>query len=294
MVRRPRGGSRQAPRPALVALAFGGVAFTAIQLIVGTQAGLFPIPGSDEYVWDRVGDAIWTGAPIYYRAPNPIDSFWYTPPIAVLFGFLSWLPVVAQHWLFFVAKVISLRVIGGSWLGAGIACWFPLVAFELGGGNFNLIIAAAIVLAIHRKPSFAVIGALAKFGPGLAIDPRDWRRSAALLAVMLAISLPWLHLWPEWVAHLVANLGLPLGYQIPIPLAVRLLAALLLLVAVRRTWARALAATIAIPAFYWGSLVVLIAPVAIVVRERIEARRRLVPAGVSAPTESATIPEPAA
>lgn len=279
----------KAPGRLVLALALGGVAFTAIQLIVGSQAGLFPIPGGDELIWDRVGDAIWSGAPIYYLAPVPTDSFWYAPPVAVLFGLTSWLPVVAQHWLFTVLKVLSLRVIGGSWVGAGIACWFPLVAFELGGGNFNLLIAAAIILAVNRRPEAAVLGALAKFGPGLAIDLRDWRRALVVLAVFVALTIPWLHLWPEWVAHLIANIGFPLGPQIPISFPVRAVAALAILVAFRTRWARAVAATIAIPAFYWGSLVVLIAPLAIVLRDR-QARRREV-AGAFA---SAPVAEPAA
>lgn len=278
MLRRPQDGTRRPPKPALVALALGGVAFTAVQLIVGTQAGLFPIPGGDELIWDRVGDAIWTGVPIYYLAPNPTDSFWYSPPLAVVFGLVSWLPIVLQHWLFTVLKVIALRVIGGSWVGAGIACWFPLVAFELGGGNFNLLIAAGIVAAIRRKPDLAVLGTFAKFGPGLAIDPRDWRRVLALSLVLVAMTLPWLRLWPEWIGHLIANLGLPLGPQVPISFPVRLLAGLAILAAFRTTWARALAATIAIPAFYWGSLVVLIAPIAILLREgRLRRRPELVP-----------------
>src|SRR5437868_5365370 len=197
----------------------------AARLIVGMKAGLFPIPGGDELIWDRVGDAVWSGAPIYYLAPNPTDSFWYAPPLAVLFATVSWLPLVLQHWLFTVLKIASLRLIAGSWVGAGIACWFPLVAFELGGGNFNLLIAAAIVLAVRGRPRLAVLGALAKFGPALAIDPRDWRKALPVAVVALAITLPWLHLWPEWVAHLVANLGLPLGPQVPIPFSVRLVAA---------------------------------------------------------------------
>jgi hypothetical protein len=256
------------PRPLLVGLSFGGVAFTAIQLVVGTRAGLFPIPGGDELIWDRVGDAIWSGAPIYYNAPTLTDSFWYAPPVAVIFGLLSWMPVVLQHWLYTILKILSLRLIAGSWLGAGIACWFPLVAFELGGGNFNLLIAAGIVAAIGRRPELATLGAFAKFGPGLAIDPRDWRRTLAVGLVLVAITLPWLELWPAWATHLIGNLGTPLGPQIPVSFPVRLVAAIAILVAFRTTWARALAATIAIPAFYWGSLVVLIAPVAILVRER--------------------------
>ena len=266
---------RPTPLP-LVALAFGGVAFTAVQLVVGMQSGLFPIPGSDELVWDRVGDSIWSGVPIYYVAPNPIDSFWYAPPLAVVFGFLSWMPVVVQHWLFTVLKLLSLRVIGGSWIGAGIACWFPLVAFELGGGNFNLLVAAGIILAIQRKPDLAVLSAFAKFGPGLALDPRDWRRVLVGGLALVAITLPWLGLWPQWIEHLIGHIGMPLGFQVPIPLPVRLIAALALVIGVRTGWARALGATIAIPAFYWGSLVVLIAPVAIWLRERRDAKPQLV------------------
>jgi hypothetical protein len=260
--------ARRKPSRLLVALSFGGVAFTAVQLIVGMAAGMFPIPGADELIWDRVGDAIWTGAPIYYNAPILSDSFWYAPPIAVIFGFLSWLPIVAQHWLFTAVRILSLRVIAGSWVGAGIACWFPLVAFELGGGNFNLLIAAAIVAAIiPRRPELAVLTTLAKFGPGLAIHPRDWRRAALLLAALVAITIPWLHLWPEWANHVLSNAGTTIGLEIPIPFWVRLTAAAVVLIAFRTAWARALAATIAIPAFYWGSLVVLIAPVAIAIRQ---------------------------
>jgi hypothetical protein len=266
VIRGPDG--RPAHRAWVVALAFGGIAFTAIQLIVGSQAGLFPIPGGDELIWDRVGDAIWTGAPIYYVAPNPTDSFWYAPPLAVIFGLLSWMPVVLQHWLFTVVRVLSFRVIAGSWVGAAIACWFPLVAFELGGGNFNLLIAAAIVAATQRRPSLAVLGAFAKFGPGLAIDIRDWRRALIVGFALVVLTIPWLYLWPAWATHLIANIGNPLGLQVPISFPIRLACAVIVLLAFRTAWARAFAASIAIPAFYWGSLVVLIAPVAIWVRQR--------------------------
>ena len=257
---------RQPPAPWKVALSLGGVAFVVVQLIVGSQAGLFPIPGGDELIWDRVGDAVWTGAPIYYRAPNPTDSFWYAPPLAVVFGTISWLPVVLQHWLFTLLKIGAMRVIAGSWLGAGIACWFPLVAFEFGGGNFNLLIAASIVAAVRGAPQLAVLGALAKFGPALAIHPRDWRKVVPIAAAALVITLPWLHLWPEWISHVVANIGSPLGPQIPIPFWARLVAAAALLLLARSGWSRALAATLAIPAFYWGSLVILLAPLAILLR----------------------------
>ena len=138
------------------------------------------------------------------------------------------------------------------------------------------MIAAGIVAAIHRRPELAVIGAFAKLAPGLALDPRDWRRVLVTGALAVAITLPWLHLWPEWIAQLLLFAGLPLGPQVPIPFPVRLVAALAILLAFRTPWARALAATIAIPAFYWGSLVVLIAPVAILIREARLRRPRLI------------------
>ena len=253
-----------------IALSFGGVAFVVLQLVIGAQMGIFPVPGRDEFIWDRVGDALWTGAPVYYNAANLIDSFVYAPPLAVAFGLLSWLPLVAQHWLFFVVRILALRVIAGSWVGAGIACWFPLVAFDLGGGNFNLLVAGSIVAAVFGRPSLAVWTGLAKFAPLLAIHPRDWKPALVTLAIAVGSTLPWLYLWPQWAGLLIADFGDPgvLGPQIPIPWVLRLAVAAGLLLFVRARWARALAATFAIPAFYWASLVVLIAPLAVLARDR--------------------------
>lgn len=277
-----RGSQRRYSRMVL-ALSFGGAAFVVVQLVVGSQVGLFPVPSLDELIWDRVGDSVWTGVPIYYNADPLPNSFWYAPPWAVLFATLSWMPVALQHWLFFIARIASLRVIAGSWVGAGLACWFPLVAFDVGGGNFNLPIAAFIVMAVYGRPQLAVWGGFAKFGPGLAIDPRDWRKALPILLVALAITIPWLHLWPEWIAHLVSNIGSPLGPQVPVPLPIRLAIAAALLVLVRARWARALAATIAIPAFYWGSIVVLIAPLAVAIRDRSRVSRSPAPATAGTP-----------
>ena len=264
-----RSGRRHS-RIALV-LSFGGVAFALVQLFIGSQAGIFPIPGRDVLIWDRVGDALWTGGSVYGHANVATDSFVYAPPIAVVFGFVSWLPIEVQHLLFVLVRVLSLRVIAGSWVGAGIACWFPLVAFDLGGGNFNLLVAAAIVAAVFGRPHLAVWTGLAKVGPVLAIHPRDWRPAAVMLGIAVLVTLPWLHLWPAWLNLVVVDVGDVgvLGPQVPLPWIVRLAAAVALLLAVRTGWARALAATLAIPAFYWGSLVVLLAPMAVMIRERL-------------------------
>ncbi|MEW5992657.1 MAG: hypothetical protein AB1736_15120 [Chloroflexota bacterium] len=255
------------PRATLVALAAGGTAFTLIQIVIGSQAGLFPIPPGDTLIWDRVGDGLRDGDSIYYTAEPLTDSFWYAPPWAVLFAATSWLPTWGLHLVFVAVKVLSLRVIAGSWLGAGLAAWFPLVAFDLASGSFNLLMAAAIVAAVRGRPELAVVASLAKFGPLLAIDPRQWRTVLPVALVAALITLPWLSLWPAWIDHLAANVGSALGPQLPIPLLVRWALAMGLL-ALRRPSARALAATIAIPAFYWGSLVILIAPIAVWLRDR--------------------------
>ena len=231
------------PRAALVPLAVGGVAITFIQIVVGSQTGLFPIPPGDTVIWDRVGDGLRNGEPIYYAAQPLTNSFWYAPPWAVVFAATSWLPPWVLHLAFVAVKVVSLRVIAGSWLGAGVAAWFPLVAFDLASGSFNLLMAAAIVAAVRGRPELAVVAAL--------------------------ITLPWLSLWPEWIGFLVAYAGSALGPQLPIPMLLRWALALGLL-ALRRPWTRALAATIAIPAFYWGSLVILIAPIAVWFRQRLD------------------------
>jgi len=254
----------------VLALSAGGVAFTILQIAIGTQIGLFPIPPGDTLIWDRVGDGLRAGDPTYYRAEPLTDSFWYAPPWAVAFAALSWLPVEALHIALIAVKVASLRVVAGSWIAAGICGWFPLVAFDLASGSFNLLMAAAIVAAVRGDPRLAVVAALAKFGPILAVDPRQWRTVVGVALIAFAVTLPWLSLWPAWFGHIMGNVGSPLGPQIPLPIPVRWLAALGLLV-LNRPWTRALAACIAIPAFYWGSVVVLIAPVAVFVRARLQA-----------------------
>ena len=268
----PGTGSPSFRRMATVALSLSGVAACATFIAVGSWTGLFPIPPGDSLIWDRVGDGLRAGDAIYYEAVPLTDSFWYAPPWAVAFGAVTWLPVEVLHGLLVVVKILCLRIIAGSWLGAGIVAWVPLVAFDIASGSFNLLMAAAIVAAVRGRPELAIIAALAKFGPILAIDPRQWRPALAILVLAGLTTIPWLSLWPAWISHLAANVGSELGPQIPVPFALRLALAVLLLL-VRTAWARALAATLAIPALYWGSLVVFLAPIAVFVRERLPSTR---------------------
>ncbi len=80
------------------------------------------------------------------------------------------------------------------------------------------------------------------------------------------ITLPWLALWPAWLSILVEAYGkVGIGPQIPVPYLVRAAIALALL-ALWRPWSRAAAAVVAIPAFYWASFVLFIAPTAVILR----------------------------
>ncbi len=257
--------SLQRRRLLLVALSAGGVAFTAVLLLRGVQAGIFPWPGGDAFIWDRVGDELRAGVTPYGLRSPVTDTFWYGPPWAVLFAAVSWLPVEVQSAGLLAIKIASLRVIGGSWLGAGIVCWFPLVVFDLAGGNFNLLIAAGIVLAVQGRPGTAVVAAFAQALTGRCDPPARLahriRRHDCLCGRHSAMAMA--------VAGVVrpacACLRDPLGPMIPVPLGIRAVAAVALLIA-WRPWSRALAAVLLIPAFYWGSLVLLVAPISVAIQ----------------------------
>jgi len=247
----------------LFALSISGVVWFAVQYVIGRQLGMFPVPAGDTLLWDRTGDALRAGYSPYFL-PSTNDPFFYAPPFAVLFAALSWAPAPAINGLTTVVAILSLRLIAGSWRGAGMACGFPLVVFAVVDGNFNLLIAAGIVLAVRGDPRLAAVGAMLKLSPAMVI--RDWSRVVPLVAVAFVVTIPWLTLWPEWIAHLVRAYGVPYGPQVPVPFVARILIAIPL-VLFGRPWMRALGAAIAIPALYWGSLVVLIAPVAVWCRE---------------------------
>lgn len=256
----------------LFALSAAGVAWLVIQYVVARQMGMFPIPAGDIVLWDRTGDALRAGMSPYF-IPATNDPFFYAPPIAVLVAAVTWLPMEVVNVGTTVLAVLALRLIAGSWRGAGIACAFPLVVFAVVDGNFNLLIAASLVLAARGDPRLAVVTAMLKLSPALLI--RDWRRTVPVAAVALAISIPWIGLWPEWIGHLVRAYGVPYGPQVPVPFLMRIAIALPLLFG--RPWMRALAGAIAIPALYWGSLVIFIAPLAVWLRDRVERGREAAP-----------------
>ena len=254
-----------AARP-LVRFAVGSscVAWFVVQVVI-LLTGHWVVPSSDLIlIFDAAGERLRAGEPVYQGAFN--GAFFYGPPWAVFYGATSWLPVWVQHGLALAAELAALRYLCGSWYGFACALAIPLMPWELLSGHFNLLIAAGMVAAVQERPGIATATGLAKLSSVLAIDPRDWRRVLIVLVVAVLVTLPWLGLWPAWVHALADAYGKPgIGPQVPVPFLPRFVVAICL-IALWRPWSRALAAVVAIPAFYWLSFLMLIAPLAIVVR----------------------------
>ena len=63
------------------------------------------------------------------------------------------------------------------------------------------------------------IGGLITLAPYL--EARFQLPATHMLAIAVVITLPWPHLWGQWITELVANVGTQLGPQLPVPLWVR-------------------------------------------------------------------------
>ena len=239
-------------------LSVAGYAFTTAMLVIGFRSGQWPFPGGDVVdFYARAGDALRSGGDVY------LPGFLYGPPWAVVFGAVSWVGPGAIQIGVLALDALALWVIaGGNLRRLGWLLWFPLIPFELAAGQLNLLIAAAIVAAQRGVAWPLAAMTLAKVWPIVALPVRDWRQFVVALAAFSLISLPWIGLWPEWVATLVAQSSHPLGPLVPVPFLVRAPIAIAL-VALQRPWSRALAAAIANPGLYWGQLVVLVAPLSL-------------------------------
>jgi hypothetical protein len=147
----------------------------------------------------------------------------------------------------------------GSWRSVGLVAWLPIVPRELVTGNVDLLMAAAIYAGARgvRFSGVAIaVFAFAKFSPVLALarSPREWRSFVVTSVVLVAVTIPWLYLWPQWFGIMVGSTSAPLDV---LPLLPRLpiVAGLLL---IRRPWSVAAAAGFATPAFYFHSWVLLL------------------------------------
>jgi hypothetical protein len=197
--------------------------------------------GHDVAIWDRVGDQVRAGSSPYGMGYDPNLVFLYAPPWALIFAVTSWLPYEVQVGGLMALEILAWRLCAGSWRSVGYWGLFPIFGFELAVGQINLLIAAAVALALRGDGRWAVLAAFAKVSPALAI--REVRRPLIVAVVCVLATLPMSWLWTEWMQQLVAAVGI---VDAPVPYWLRLAVAGALLLT-RRTWARGLAVIIAIP-----------------------------------------------
>lgn len=197
--------------------------------------------GHDVAIWDRVGDQVRSGASPYGMAFDPNLVFLYSPPWALIFAGTSWLPQEVQVGGLLVLEILAWRVCAGSWRRVGYWGLLPVFGFELAVGQINLLIAAAVALALRGDGRWAVLAAFAKLSPALAI--REVRRPLVVAIVGVLATLPVLWLWPQWFDQLFAATDIVAA---PVPYWIRLAVAGALLLT-RRAWARGLAVIVAIP-----------------------------------------------
>ena len=239
-------------------LALVGWAFGAVTFLVLLADNHFEI-GADLAAYLRAGDSFRAGEPVYVGEIGQLEVFSYAPPWAVLFGALAWVPDILMQVGIMVLGLLSIRYVAGSWLWSGLVFLYPVSVMVLFAGNIEFLIAASIILAAHGRAEPLTFMAMAKISPILAVPPRLWRQVVITVVVAVVVTLPWLHLWPEWVDYLLRqpssidiHIGPPWYLRLPFALALLL---------VRRPWAPALAVVVGMPSLWLGTLVILIAPV---------------------------------
>jgi hypothetical protein len=209
----------------------------------------------------------------YARTAGALGAFTYSPVIARLFA-----PFVMLAFWQFLLLWCGLLVGTAAWLGLGsvrsvLAVFaFPAVALEIYHGNVHLLMAAAIWLGFRYPAAWSFV-LLTKVTPGVGLAwfavRREWRSlaiavgvTAALVAVSLAIDG---RLWESWLRD---SLGATAGgaalnqFSLPVPLWIRVPAALALVAwggLTDRRWTVPVGATLALPVLWPSGFAVLAA-----------------------------------
>jgi hypothetical protein len=203
----------------------------------------------------------------YTRGAGEFGAFTYTPVAARLFAPAAVLPWITFLWLWLAVLVATVVWLG--WRQTLLVLAFPPVAAELYHGNIHLLMAAAIALGFRYPAAWAFI-LLTKVTPGIGLlwfaVRREWRPlgialgvTAALAAVSLLVDGRLWELWLNGAILRVAQEGVGQP-TLPIPLALRLPAAALLVIwgaFTNRRWTVPVAATLALPVPWFSGLAIL-------------------------------------
>lgn len=241
-------------RLGLILLAVLGAVLTVSRLLAWWELGGWP-PHDAAAHW-LAGVHLREGSQVYGNWTGGVQYliFLWAPPWAVVFAIISVVPLEMYAAAVFVASVASLRYVAGSWVASGILAIHPIIFDNLAIGNIDLLIAAVVLATLRGLAPAGAAAALvsfAKFSPVLALSRRTVRSALVGGIAAVAITIPWAHLWPEWLAMIGALrdssfVVVPILPRVPFVLALMWL---------RRPWATAAAVGLATPALYFHSLV---------------------------------------
>jgi len=227
-----------------------------------------------------------------------IGAYLYSPAFAQLIapaGLLPW-PVFVFGWALLgiaVAVALCARPIARHH-----ALWLPLAALgimDIGAGNINVLLAAAIVVGFRWPGAWSFL-ILTKVTPGLALlwfaVRREWSALAAALgvtALIIGISAVFeASAWLDWATMLLSQ-GNPheLSGDLAVPAHVRFPVALLLVAWAARTdrrWVLPIAVLLLMPVIWPNTLALLMASATLAVApQEADARGRLLPRRSAAP-----------
>lgn len=204
-------------------------------------------------------------------------------PYGGLYGHINFAYAPPMVLAFLPAHLLSFDLFRGLWLASQCAAlaWigrrytllmllFLPVGIELFNGNIHLLMAAAIVAGFRYPAAWSLI-LLTKVTPGVGLlwfaVRKEWRNLAIALGATAAISLVSLvvvpQMWWQWFAFLASSpsVDTPLMSVTP-PLPLRLIVAAAVVTYGARTnrrWTVPLAATIALPIYWWNGFSMLVA-----------------------------------
>ena len=212
-------------------------------------------------------------APYLHSDWNDPIAYVYSPAFLQLLS-----PLTALPWQAFMAAwtailILAVRFLTGPRLLA-VGLLFPFAAMEVAGGNVSLLLAVAIVVGFRWPAAWSIV-LLTKITPGIGLlwfaVRREWRSLAialgatAVIALVSFVVLP--DQWRTWVDVVIRNAAAGKGgtwAAVPIPLWIRLPAAIVLVVWGARTdrrWTVPIASMLALPALWYGGLSMLLAVV---------------------------------
>jgi len=252
--------------PVLVGLSAAGVLVAGWFLVVIGPQGM----GYDLMAyWDvRLDDVYGRSAGTLWA----IGAFRYSPVMAFVMAPLHVLPFQVVLVLWTTLLVGALWWMCGKWTLAVLA--FPGVDTSIYVGNIDILIAAAIVVAL-RYPAAWSFGLLTKVTPGIGLiwhaARREWRQLAIAIGVTALLVFPTVivrpELWTAWFAMLRDNSTLPTGNEVPLVYRVPIAAVLVWAGArTNRPWVLGIAIAFCEPVLGLRSWAVAVASVALLVR----------------------------